>query len=507
MQERSVKELREDVFEKIIALNQDRIVARIRAAFGMVPGFRPGGQSDLRSDSHLETIITSLQCESSRQSARVLVRRLRDIRKTAFDLATEFRGRDESHNAEKLSAMRLLAKDCYLALTEDGSLPFQDVLKHAGLSSEKWVDKKELVQLDKIGSYYRIARTLALIFGSKTRLRGKCNKLTLKPCLVPYEPVPITLENDGESFNCYTHAEVQLMVQLLCYQERSCHPRVMGGSKLACYLCYLFLKSVDQIQPPPTHRQVAKKWYIPDLQEYRPAQVRVLRTAISRMNSVISSTAKRKFPWNRYALTSRPQMFEMPTSIVSSVGTPVGKLSSASVTDRNDPNLREVTEEPADLAEKTEIGEESRAEQPDIIASSEAQHHVANVSTPPSPAVDPHSISDRPSSRSAETSETSLNTTDNWTALSSNPVRLDSDSSVEADFYLEVENPAQARARYVQGELPRGKCQTVVVSIEDLQPGIDVEVERPDSEKTLLLDVRVSPDRGSMLELQWLSLS
>lgn len=188
---------------------------------------------------------------------------------------------------------------------------------------------KTLHQLEKIGAYLRIARSLV---DAAIQYPWSFRRIEIA-YLDGYESVPTKIAYESWAKTLHVHAEVQLAVfydlRWQCQNEiettaaaqiatpcpvreganslsqtnpTMVGPRALGTSKRLCYLCYLFLAqhslltasspTTPQHSPPhffpsTTHGRLYDQWTIPDLAEYNDYTIQRYRDIITKMDRVV----------------------------------------------------------------------------------------------------------------------------------------------------------------------------------------------------------------------------
>ncbi|CEL10645.1 hypothetical protein ASPCAL13761 [Aspergillus calidoustus] len=154
-------------------------------------------------------------------------------------------------------------------------------LDSAGLTRQIAAALKTLRQLEKIGSYWRIAEDLVAVADQHPHI---FQRIELR-YLTPYASIPTSIAYESWAYTCHVHAEIQLVVELAKSTSKQAEseaevgnvstvemrPRTIGTSKYLCYLCYLFLRYHGAFQMLSTHGRLYDQWTVPDLVEYDTA--------------------------------------------------------------------------------------------------------------------------------------------------------------------------------------------------------------------------------------------
>lgn len=100
----------------------------------------------------------------------------------------------------------------------------------------------------------------------------------------------------------FVHAEVQVITH---YELNpiACRPRVIGASKMACFLCDSFVRAHGWFCLSKAHRVLYDQWTIPDLKDYTPSSRDRLRKALVTVNSEVKKQLSRPST-NRFPVQS-----------------------------------------------------------------------------------------------------------------------------------------------------------------------------------------------------------
>ena len=310
------------VFEHVVSLNRSRILQRVRKAVGHPPIFREKGRTRTNPDDRLLRALNRMQKTKLTEVGQRLVERGMEANLALLRLLVDITPEEtENPTPVILHRLRQISKQCFDVTTDGGRLPFKHILVESGLDAELWLKSKYIGEVDKVGAYWRIAKSLVNI---SERLH-KQRPSHLKPLelriegIQPYVSVVREPSIQGRPMPCYVHAEIQLLCHYLITERSQADndqaslntkqnpPRVVGASKSACFLCYLCLKCCGGLKSPPTHGRLYDQWLIPDLVEFGPAQVRILRQTIELMNKTM---LKLRIEYNRkrprdHPMTSR----------------------------------------------------------------------------------------------------------------------------------------------------------------------------------------------------------
>lgn len=283
------------IFEKIIHLNRTRILQRARKAVGHPPIFREKGRIRTNPDDKLLRAFARMRKETLTPIGQGFIERATALNSQLLHLLDTVSVDDaEAASPEVLAQLSAISQQCFDVATSGGNgtrLPFKHLLAAAGLDQRTWLKNKHVVEIDKIGAYWRIARSLVSIHRHITTTLNPNMQPPFRlrvEGIQPYTSTTLSPSIQGRPMSCYVHAEVQLLVHYLLSTSTSPllnpPPRLIGASKSACFLCYLFIRAQGGPRPPATHGRLYDQWTIPDLAEYSGEQVEALRQAVGRMH-------------------------------------------------------------------------------------------------------------------------------------------------------------------------------------------------------------------------------
>ncbi|KAF2446328.1 hypothetical protein P171DRAFT_519860 [Karstenula rhodostoma CBS 690.94] len=293
------------VFAKIVHLNRLRIYQRVRKAVGHPPIFREKGRTRTNPCDKLARAFTRMpksrptekwkppeQChELVRRGLALNVELLALLESLSVDEI-------EQGSDDVVRQVEHISQECFNVTTDNGRVPFKQLLVDCELDARLWLKNKYVGEVDKIGAYWRTAMSMFQIHRHLSRARPQ----TLPPIKLEVEGVRpyVSVTNEpsiqGRPMPCYVHAEVQLITHLAQQEARAefetsstqqkgtRRPRIIGASKSACFLCFLFLNCYGGPRSPATHGRLYDQWTVPDLAEYTTDQTEHLRQALRRMH-------------------------------------------------------------------------------------------------------------------------------------------------------------------------------------------------------------------------------
>lgn len=182
---------------------------------------------------------------------------------------------------------------------------------------------KTLRQLEKIGAYWRITKTL-IATAVKYPSTFRCVEMQY---VTPYAAAETDIAYESWAQIMHVHAEVQLVVEYAIRQqkeetgmvskqdfnsERIVWPRTIGTSKYLCYLCYLFLREHGGFgKALNSHGRLFDQWTVPDLKEYNPETREKLADVLRRVNNCVEAQTEalqKDVIWRPEPMTSRQNL-------------------------------------------------------------------------------------------------------------------------------------------------------------------------------------------------------
>lgn len=341
----SSKRIQNSVFAKIVRLNGTRMLQRIRNALGYSPGFLPPKPIEAVAGTNRLKLAIQLMRQRGRLTAfgRSFVADLTRLEGEFRALSDKWAPGDapQSQYDERLQAV---SEQAFLLTTTGpggGGVLFSEVLQQAGLDVRLCLENKHVAEVEKIGAYRRVAKSLVRTYREISNASATVKVELEIVTLLPYTPVQseISCKASGRKprVDCFVHAEIQLLCHYALEQptaERRL-PRVMGASKLSCFLCFLCISCYGGLKPPLPHGQIFDQWTVPDLDQFDEQAANKLRQTIVLMNATVLRLSKKKYSPKNFSLTSRVHIDEVPVSSVEVLRSPssgVTKMSGISST-------------------------------------------------------------------------------------------------------------------------------------------------------------------------------
>lgn len=342
-----------NVFAKIVHLNRLRIYQRARKAVGHPPIFREKGRTRTNPDNKLARAFTRMpksrpteKWKPPEQCHELVSRGLVLNTKLLALLESLSVNEIEKGSGDVVRRLESISKECFNVTTDNGRVPFKHLLVECELDAQLWLKNKYVGEVDKMGAYWRMAISMTRIYSLISRRRPQdlpSIKLDIEG-VQPYVYVTNEPSIQGRPMPCYVHAEVQLVTHLAQQTGRRelgssstkqavpRRPRIIGASKSACFLCFLFLSCYAGPRTPATHGRLYDQWTVPDLEEYTTDQTEHLRQTLRRMHAAMLKLRV------DYCL-KKPRDHPMTSRV------DIDRLSLRSTTDDRDTHLREAITE------------------------------------------------------------------------------------------------------------------------------------------------------------------
>ena len=245
------------LLDKVQLISQARILQRMRPSW-----LEPSGYILNRNRPHnpnrLKPLWKTLDAALNQFQAP-LNELLPGILDQARELVSSLKSLDdEEEDADaRNTLLRSIVKQCadISCYNEKGTLEAQiaGIPEISDLASRRAVN-----DIDKIARYYGLCEDISRI-AVKSRYCHLFERISLQ-----HLEAPPQLSRRGSTTSCYVHAEVQLILHYERYPPDGLWPRVIGGSKCACFMCDLFIQKVAKYQISYSHCRLYTQWTIPD---------------------------------------------------------------------------------------------------------------------------------------------------------------------------------------------------------------------------------------------------
>ncbi|KIX97397.1 uncharacterized protein Z520_06849 [Fonsecaea multimorphosa CBS 102226] len=285
----------------VLAFCHVRIISRMRLFLGYQPSHHHGAA--MNAGPKLENTLSRMRSTATTATAVGLVNRITKLR-------AKFQNILRLDNLQAAQELEECVHECFSITTDNGRTPFRTTLHEAELDSRAWFNNKFMMQIDKLGAYYRIPETLSREARRKG-MRPLFSRIRLE-YIAPYRPAKSSISLSGEKVYCHVHAEVQMVIHYIL-KATGPRPRIIGTSKAACFLCHLFITEHKVFAVSAWHGRLYDQWTIPDLKEYSPANITALRATIQEMHRKCTQLISTRSPLRPYPLTSRHNLQHLPT--------------------------------------------------------------------------------------------------------------------------------------------------------------------------------------------------
>jgi len=142
-------------------------------------------------------------------------------------------------------------------------------------------------------------------------------------------------------WNCATPWKIHAEIQLLFFYEQNPsipHPRTIGSSKNACYLCDLFIRFHGKFHTPRTHGKLYDKWLLPEWTPDQPDPSPRLLSAFERFDAslkarIVQSLHDRRSAYPQPNESSLPfrELWSSVSTLAQAVTPQLGPDSSDSI--------------------------------------------------------------------------------------------------------------------------------------------------------------------------------
>jgi hypothetical protein len=239
-------------------------------------------------------------------------------------LQKDYNNAQMSNGSDTPMALKVAAKNSYLVSRGGGRGSLEEYMRSLKFR-EDYYDHLAVREIEKMGKYWGFVTDLVRIC-RHPEFRRLFYRVEIDPCK-PFGPI----RPPGSAIVCYVHAEVQLM---LYYEQNvvDIHPRVIGSSKAACYLCDSFIRHHGRFRVPRSHNQLYSQWAIPEVlwlsQESKTRLRLVIKRMLNEMHPMSNNIYRHNHPY-------------VPQSKVNILGPEYRNLASPPTTDTT---LSDVTE-------------------------------------------------------------------------------------------------------------------------------------------------------------------
>ncbi|KAL9032833.1 MAG: hypothetical protein Q9180_006283, partial [Flavoplaca navasiana] len=312
-------ELRRDLFEQVIMLDQRRILSRLRSRHAPRTQFSKG---KLPLIPILHRTIQDMSTRSQNEATSASLTR---IRLTSEQLCEKFTSLEAVYEGETFHhSLRALLHDILIQISELDVNTLQMVLDKSNLIDPTLKASLPL-KISKLGRYHRITCDLidaarsshSTLFGHisvQAIAKPPLNMASIKDQLAGFEQTyqRVTSSSQQSSHLRFdprsaaavrkrfetrmanhatrwkVHAEIQI---LLFYEQHPSRvpPRIIGSSKSACYLCDLFIQLHGHFQVPRSHGKLYDRWILPKEALDHLSASPHLRSVVDRFNAKLEA--------------------------------------------------------------------------------------------------------------------------------------------------------------------------------------------------------------------------
>ncbi|KAL8884892.1 MAG: hypothetical protein Q9215_007151 [Flavoplaca cf. flavocitrina] len=287
-------ELRRDLFEQVIMLDQRRILSRLRSRHAPRTQFSKG------KPPLLPILYKTIQDISTRSHDEATSASLRRIQLSSERLCEKFTSLEAACEDETFQySLRALLHDILIQISEFDVATLQTVLNTSSLI-EPTVKTSLPLKISKLGRYHRI--TCDFIDAARsshcTLFRHISVQVVAKPHInmasiinqlagfeqtyrrvtssshqssqIRFDPRSAAAVQKRFETRMADHAtrwKVHAEIQILLFYEQNPSrfpPRIIGSSKSACYLCDLFIQLHGHFQVPRSHGKLYDRWILPE---------------------------------------------------------------------------------------------------------------------------------------------------------------------------------------------------------------------------------------------------
>ncbi|KAI1611271.1 hypothetical protein EDD36DRAFT_284392 [Exophiala viscosa] len=445
--------------------------------------------------SGAEEALGRMRAAARTTAAEDLVTRLTELKRSLDMIQQSPRpSTDELHS---------IVRDSLAVVTCDGRQSLRKTLTEAGLSARDWFDKKEIMQIDKLSACHRIPRDIVRK-ACRKRSRGLFSNITVE-YTTPYKPKRSSVAFKRQKVACYVHAEIQLIIHYMLSTSTPILPRAIGSSKGACFLCHLFITAHTGFVVTSVHGRLYDQWTIPDLAEYTPENVAMLRSIIEQMNSECLRLTRAPHVWRRYPLESRHNLRDWASSPLSSMPDMVNSLGFGQLqitdTGTQQTETRSVGEADGPTLERIQMSagrlDEAAVQGPQLISVIETVDQSADVSR-----------LDAQRSRSEESPKSALTSLfllpDSLSQLHISPSTPCDIVSVPGwDIRVEIEAPGTGIVGLRDGNAVDDGLSVNVIRVDELKSGEELRLSRLEDEEALVLHLEQGGNETCRMCLQW----
>lgn len=301
---------KDQIFDKVIDLNRDRIHARLQSKHYTLPKKvkKFNGRPPLHEP--LGPALERLAQQSLPKAGSVILKRNLAAICATYNRADAC----TRHTDEEKEVLKSVVRQSHDFCTPGGRTIEETVVLY-GFKGRDVLNNKHIRQVNKLGRYWGLCEDLV-------EASRKYRKLfsTMRLESIPrYQISNAQVASKDGKIPCFVHAEIQLLIYYGLHPSPEVRqPRVLGVSKSACYLCNLFITRHKQFFITKTHGRLYGLWTVPDLSAYDIAQRDSIRLVLRFMDEQIRRLQKKQK--KKYAGHSWPteSYVQLPTHFLTS---------------------------------------------------------------------------------------------------------------------------------------------------------------------------------------------
>lgn len=309
------------VFDLVVKLSRDRLHNRLQTKYAKIPEKSRAGDKKTPVRKPLSEELQGLaQYAKSKKQSASLARNLATLSALCRRMDTCTRDTEA-----EMELLRSVAKESFNFCTPAGR-PIQQTIAVYGFGPQI-LKNKTIRQLNKIGRYWGLCEDLVQ---ASRKYGGIFETINIQP-LPCYRGYTAPLASKAGTILCFVHAEINLLTFYVMHSEANTfHPRVIGVSKSACYLCNMFILQHRQFFITKTHGRLYPLWNVPDLAEFQPTQRLALRRILASMDQEIRKILEKdpeSRPFYTESYVHLPTNF-LPSPVHSDLATLPSKTAS-----------------------------------------------------------------------------------------------------------------------------------------------------------------------------------
>jgi nucleic acid/nucleotide deaminase of polymorphic system toxin len=273
------EECRTEILDIVTRLNYNRILGRLASKRFQLP---KSNHTQVSEGELLSVRVSSLMRELpfATSSTAGPASAKQTLKNQLSSFVSACRELEKVANLQhSISVLKSILEIAY-SITVDGT-QLAAQLQEVGLIGKRLqAHERTIRQLEKLANYWRIALALA-------RSSRSFRKLMVNLTWEAQERYSRVRMPDSVCPRKYVHAEIQLLIHYeLNPRELPC--RVIGSSKMCCFLCHSLIRAHGGFQITKSHRKVYAQWTVPDLSKFSNETVEKLRRSLKTVEQDIN---------------------------------------------------------------------------------------------------------------------------------------------------------------------------------------------------------------------------